>query len=154
MPNEQDVFNVTKTLGRSPRGDFLVAVRTFDGLPVVIRNPVVLDDGTLMPTIWWLVGQAECLATSRLESTGGVKQAEMAVDPVLLQKAHHVYAAKREAMFPFDYKGPRPRGGVGGTRKGVKCLHAHLAWFLAGGDDPVGRWTFDKLGLDGTSYQR
>jgi hypothetical protein len=23
---------------------------------------------------------------------------------------------------------------------GVKCLHAHYAWYLAGGDDPVGRW--------------
>ena len=31
-----------------------------------------------------------------------------------------------------------PRGGVGGTREGVKCLHAHLANYLAGGEDPVG----------------
>jgi exopolyphosphatase/guanosine-5'-triphosphate,3'-diphosphate pyrophosphatase len=29
----------------------------------------------------------------------------------------------------------------------VKCLHAHLAWYLAGGADPVGRWTADRLGL-------
>jgi hypothetical protein len=29
---------------------------------------------------------------------------------------------------------------VGGTRRGVKCLHAHYAYSLAGGDDPVGRW--------------
>jgi exopolyphosphatase/guanosine-5'-triphosphate,3'-diphosphate pyrophosphatase len=27
---------------------------------------------------------------------------------------------------------------VGGTRRGVKCLHAHYAFHLAGGDDPVG----------------
>jgi hypothetical protein len=27
----------------------------------------------------------------------------------------------------------------------VKCLHAHYAWFLAGGDDPVGRWVADEL---------
>jgi exopolyphosphatase/guanosine-5'-triphosphate,3'-diphosphate pyrophosphatase len=27
----------------------------------------------------------------------------------------------------------------------VKCLHAHLAWYLAGGDDPVGRWASDEL---------
>ncbi len=38
------------------------------------------------------------------------------------------------------HTGPRPFGGVGGTRQGVKCLHAHYAWLLAGGDDPVGRW--------------
>ena len=30
------------------------------------------------------------------------------------------------------------RGGVGGTRVGVKCLHAHLANYLAGFEDPVG----------------
>jgi hypothetical protein len=41
---------------------------------------------------------------------------------------------------------------VGGTRKGVKCLHAHLAWHLAGGDDPVGRWTVGELGFDVTAY--
>jgi len=36
-------------------------------------------------------------------------------------------------------------GGVGGTRVGVKCLHAHYAWHLAGGDDPVGRWVAARL---------
>ena len=36
-------------------------------------------------------------------------------------------------------------GGVGGTRTGVKCLHAHYAWHLAGGDDPVGRWVSEQL---------
>jgi exopolyphosphatase/pppGpp-phosphohydrolase len=34
---------------------------------------------------------------------------------------------------------------VGGTRIGVKCLHAHYAWHLAGGDDPVGRWVAEQL---------
>jgi uncharacterized protein len=27
----------------------------------------------------------------------------------------------------------------------VKCLHAHYAFFLAGGDDPVGRWVREHL---------
>jgi exopolyphosphatase/guanosine-5'-triphosphate,3'-diphosphate pyrophosphatase len=27
----------------------------------------------------------------------------------------------------------------------VKCLHAHLAWYLAGGGDPVGRWVTHQL---------
>jgi hypothetical protein len=27
----------------------------------------------------------------------------------------------------------------------VKCLHAHYAWHLAGGDDPVGRWVEQQL---------
>ena len=56
------------------------------------------------------------------------------------------------AAVPVGHRGPRPTGGVGGTRRGVKCLHAHLAWFLAGGPDPVGRWTCDKLGIDPAQY--
>ena len=27
----------------------------------------------------------------------------------------------------------------------MKCLHAHYAYFLAGGDDPVGRWVEARL---------
>src|SRR3954453_11960315 len=34
--------------------------------------------------------------------------------------------------------GTREGGGVGGTRRGIKCLHAHYANHLAGGDDVVG----------------
>ncbi|HEY5171563.1 MAG TPA: DUF501 domain-containing protein [Acidimicrobiia bacterium] len=34
---------------------------------------------------------------------------------------------------------------MGGTGRGVKCLHAHLAYHLAGGDDPVGRWVEENL---------
>ncbi|WP_410959367.1 DUF501 domain-containing protein, partial [Salmonella sp. SAL4433] len=36
-------------------------------------------------------------------------------------------------------------GGVGGTRVGLKCLHAHHAYHLAGGDDPVGRWVAERI---------
>jgi hypothetical protein len=50
-------------------------------------------------------------------------------------------------MIPADWPGPRPHGGVGGTRNGVKCLHAHVAWWLAGGDDPVGRWVSEQVAL-------
>ena len=47
-------------------------------------------------------------------------------------------------MLPKDLSN-QPSGGVGGTRTGIKCLHAHYAWFLAGGDDPVGRWVDDQM---------
>ena len=67
-----------------------------------------------------------------------------AVDPDELAAAHARYAAVRDAKIPDDHAGPRPSGGVGGTRTGVKCLHAHWAWHLAGGDDPVGRWIADR----------
>jgi len=51
----------------------------------------------------------------------------------------------RDSLLPPQHMGPKPSGGVAGTRRGVKCLHAHYAWFLAGGDDPVGRWVAEHL---------
>ncbi len=142
-----DVDVVTRLLGRRPAGDFTVAVRQTDGSPVVIVNTPFLADGTPMPTRYWLVDPALREAVSRLESTGGVRQAEAEVDPEALEAAHARYAAERDAVVADGYLGPRPSGGVGGTRRGVKCLHAHLAWWLAGGDDPVGEWVADRMGL-------
>jgi exopolyphosphatase/guanosine-5'-triphosphate,3'-diphosphate pyrophosphatase len=98
-----------------------------------------------MPTRYWLVGRAERAAVDRLEAQGGVRAAAAAVDPDRLASAHATYAADRDADIPPGWAGPTPSGGVGGTRQGVKCLHAHYAWYLAGGDDPVGRWVADRL---------
>ena len=120
-------------------------MRSCEGEPVVIRNAPLLDDGTPMPTRYWLVGHGHRRAVSRLESTGGVRAAEEAVAPDALADAHRRYAAERDRALPPDHAGPRPDGGVGGTRRGVKCLHAHYAWYLAGGDDPVGRWVAERL---------
>ena len=140
-----DLTRVRELLGREPRCPFTVVVRSSDGAPVVIRNPPLLDDGTPMPTRYWLVGAEEAVAVSRLESTGAVRRAAQAVGATELADAHRRYADERDRDVPADWSGPRPSGGVGGTRMGVKCLHAHFAWFLAGGDDPVGRWVADQL---------
>jgi hypothetical protein len=132
-------------LGRPPEADFDVAVRTADGSPVVIRNAPLLADGTPMPTRYWLVDPPLVRAVSRLESGGGVRAAEAEVSADELAAAHAAYAAERDAALPPDHTGPRPSGGVAGTRRGVKCLHAHYAYFLAGGDDPAGRWVDERL---------
>ena len=136
---------VEALLGRRPEGAFQVVVRAGDGSPVVIRNHPLLDDGRPMPTRYWLVGDSLRARIGTLESTGGVRDAEAACDPAELADAHDRYGAERDAVIPIDHAGPRPSGGVGGTRQGVKCLHAHYAWFLAGGDDPVGRWVHDRV---------
>lgn len=142
-PSESDVL--TRLLGRSPRGAFEVVVRDAAGEPLVIRNAPLLDDGTPMPTRYWLVDPGERARVARLESDGGVRAAEAAVESEALLRAHTEYAAERDAALPAGHTGPRPHGGVGGTRRGVKCLHAHYAYHLAGGDDPVGRWVVEQL---------
>jgi hypothetical protein len=145
-PDDADLAAVTRLLGRTPAGPFAVAVRDREGSPVVIANAPFLADGTPMPTRYWLVDKRLSEAVSRLESVGGVRAAGDAVDQVALREAHARYARERDAVVPTGWEGPRPSGGVGGTRRGVKCLHAHLAWWLAGGDDPVGDWVAARLG--------
>jgi hypothetical protein len=140
-----DVLALTELLGRPPRAEFDVVVRDDDGQPLVIRNAPLLDDGTPMPTRYWLVGRDVSLAVARLEASGGVRAAEAAVDSDALQRAHDEYARERDAAIPAGHDGPQPFGGVGGTRTGVKCLHAHYAYLLAGGSDPVGEWVAKQL---------
>jgi hypothetical protein len=139
---------VAELLGRAPQGAFEVVVRDGDGRPVVIRNAPLLDDGTPMPTRFWLVGDAERVAVGRLEAAQGVRRAEAAIDADAIADAHRRYAAERDADLPEGHDGPAPFGGVGGTRQGVKCLHAHYAWHLAGGDDPVGAWVAHQLAAE------
>lgn len=138
---------VTRLLGRPPRAAFDVVVEDPQGEPVVIRNEPICSDGSPMPTLYWLVGREQVIAVSRLEAGGGVAQASREVDPAELAGAHLRYAAERQGHIQPDHAGPLPSGGVGGTRVGVKCLHAHYAWYLAGGDDPVGRWVAERLEL-------
>lgn len=151
MPSDADRARVIELIGREPQGDFEVVVRDPTGDPVVLRNAPLLHDGTPMPTRYWLVGRDASRAVAHLEADGGVRQAEREVPADDIADAHRRYAAERDAALPTGHDGPRPSGGVGGTRTGVKCLHAHYAWYLAGGDDPVGRWIAHQLARDGAA---
>jgi hypothetical protein len=145
--NDTDRAEVAELLGRKPSGAFEVVVRGEGGRPAVIANAPFLFDGTPMPTRYWLVDPTLREVVSRLESNGGVRQAEAAVPMDRIAEAHRRYERERDALIPGDHLGPRPSGGVGGTRRGVKCLHAHLAWWLTGADDPIGEWTARSIGL-------
>lgn len=141
-----DLDAVTGLLGRTPKTAFEVVVRRRDAVPVVIRNAPFEHDGTPMPTRYWLLPSARANdAIGRLEAGGGVRRVETVVSAEAIAAAHAAYAADRDRDIPAGHAGPRPSGGVGGTRVGTKCLHAHYAFFLAGGDDAVGRWVHDQL---------
>jgi len=140
-----DRARVEELLGRPPRGPFDVVVRDETGDPVVLRNAPFLDDGTPMPTRYYLVGRDLVADVSRLEAAGGVKQAEAEIPAEQIAEVHARYAAERDSTIGHDHSGPRPHGGVGGTREGVKCLHAHVAHHLATGDDLVGEWALARL---------
>jgi hypothetical protein len=140
-----DRARVAELLGRLPMGEFEIVVRSPSGDPAVLRNQPFLPDGTPMPTRYWLCEPTVRSAIGTLESFGGVRQAEADLDAADIARAHMEYARERDAEIPDGHEGPAPSGGVGGTREGVKCLHAHYAYWLVGGDDPIGQWTHDQL---------
>jgi exopolyphosphatase / guanosine-5'-triphosphate,3'-diphosphate pyrophosphatase len=105
----------------------------------VIRNAPVDADGNPFPTLFWLTCPAAVKAVSRVEATGEIGRYNERTerDPAFaeaLERAHREYAEERARDLPEA----RDWGGVGGTRRGVKCLHAHYGNHLAGGADPVG----------------
>lgn len=144
--NASDVAYVEATIGRPMVGRFAVVVRRTTGEPVVIENEPHMRDGTPMPTLLWLLDPEIHEAVSRLEGDGGVHRFEEVVDPAALQAAHDAYAQRRQRA-TLQHDGPQPTGGVGGTRVGIKCLHAHLANYLAGFADPVGEVVAASISL-------
>ena len=136
-------------IGRSPRSDTVEVSACHLGLPVVVLTPPVLEDGTTFPTRYWLSCPLAVKRVSRIEAGGGVKEMDRrtrgdATFAARLEDAHRRYAAERDAEVPSMAR-HRPTGGVAGSRKGVKCLHAHYADHLAGNDNPVGEWTAPQV---------
>jgi len=133
---------VAVQIGRPVRASVDVVSSCHLGLPVVVRVPPILDDGTPFPTLFWLTCPLASKRIGRLEGAGGVKTMERRAESVpefggALEEAHRRYAEQREALVPSGAD-PRPTGGVAGTARGVKCLHAHYADTRAGNENPVG----------------
>jgi hypothetical protein len=150
--SREDIAVVESYLGRPLGGRCAVVVRRTDGRPVVIENEPHLRDGTPMPTLFWLVDPEIHEAVSRLEGSGGVHRFEDLVESASLAATHEAYAERRRrATMRTD--GAQPSGGVGGTRVGVKCLHAHLANYLVGASDPVGELVAREVDLPELSIE-
>jgi exopolyphosphatase/guanosine-5'-triphosphate,3'-diphosphate pyrophosphatase len=141
-----DLAAVREQLGREPSTPFSVVARCSDGHPLVIRNATRTPDGAPFPTTFWLTCLGATRAVSRLESDGwiGRLNARLEDDPTFraeVERAHEEAAGERAR----DEATARDWGGVGGTRRGIKCLHAHYANHLAGGRDPIGAWVAERV---------
>jgi len=123
-----------------------VVARCGSDHPLVIRNRPVDAQGHPFTTLYWLTCPDTVKAVSRLESDGWIKRLDRQAeaDPnlrVALRRAHEDYARERGALHP----GAQAWGGVGGAARGVKCLHAHYAYYVGGGRDPIGVWVAARL---------
>ena len=137
-------------IGRPPRSPVVAAARCHLGLPVVIEVPPLLDDGTPFPTHFWLSCPLAVTRIARIESAGGVRDADarIAADPELAERYRAAmvrYQRDRDSLIPSDHSGPAPRGGVAGSSGGVKCLHAHYADHAAGNPNPIGETTASSI---------
>ena len=136
-----DLRIVAEQLGRPPTVPFTVTARCPGGHPLVIRNGPFDDRGDPFPTTFWLTCPDAVRAVSRVEAEGWIARLNerIAADAGFadaVARAHVEYARERARTDPRA----EGHGGVGGTRRGLKCLHAHYANHLAGGEDVVGAW--------------
>ncbi len=152
--DESDFLEVEKLLKRPPSGPFKVTVRnrTTKGI-VVIANYPILNSGVPMPTLFWLLGKKESKLVSRIEAEFGLKFVERLFNETEIDEIHKRYSAMRHELLPKNYAGLMPQGGVGGTGRGLKCLHAHLANFLATRQDAVGSWVAGTCKLNIDEYE-
>jgi hypothetical protein len=147
---EMDDRTVIETqIGRPLRGDSEIVSQCHLGLPVVIKVPPRLDDGTPFPTLYWLTCPLARTRIGRLEGAGGVKRMETKAESdksfgLALERAHQEYREERDVSLA-DTDNPSPSGGVGGATAGVKCLHAHYAHTRSGRDNPVGELVKDWI---------
>ena len=90
-----------------------------------------------MPTSFWVTCPSLVAAISRLESTGGVRDAREAVGEAVVEEIHNEHRSSYGTRV----------AGVRDTAPGsVKCLHAFTALHISGAiPNPVAEWTLRRL---------
>ncbi|MEA2517732.1 MAG: uncharacterized protein QOG16_1570 [Actinomycetota bacterium] len=109
---------------------------------MVIESHPILEDGSPFPTLYWLTCPILNKRVSTLESGGSMAAVteRLEVDVKLKQRLADAlarYRARRDSHVVIKESGGPPGGGP----DRVKCLHAHVAHELAGGDNPIGSLT-------------
>ncbi|SHE70917.1 hypothetical protein SAMN02745225_01388 [Ferrithrix thermotolerans DSM 19514] len=147
VSSEREGSEVGELIGRAPTIPFRVALRSEKGRALVIESFPIRPSGYPNPDWFWLVDRDLIRAVGRLESQGGVSEAERVFSSVL-PSIHNAYRAGRNSLVAHYGDRYLAAGGVGGAKNGVKCLHSHLAYYLVGGFNPVGEWVAKKISLN------
>ena len=91
-----------------------------------------------MPTSFWVTCPSLVAAISRVESTGGVREAQRGGRA--RRRSRRSTTSTAPATAPASPASARARGSV-------KCLHAFTALHLSGAiPNPVAEWTLGRLG--------
>lgn len=157
--SDQDRAIIAVQLGREARGVLGVCRRCKYGYPqVIVNRPVTIDiaDINVFPTLFWLTCPYLRKAAARLESDGWIARFEERLQQDArfaeqVERNHEAYAEMRLNLIPKEVQVRLEEdyperfkvvaySGVGGSRsrEGVKCLHMHLADYLAHGSNVIG----------------
>jgi hypothetical protein len=91
-----------------------------------------------MPTSFWVTCPSLVAAISRVESTGGVREAREAVGESVVEGIHDDH---------HSHYGTRVAGVREEATGSVKCLHAFTALHVSGAiPNPVAEWTLRRTG--------
>ncbi|MDQ4095077.1 MAG: DUF501 domain-containing protein [Actinomycetota bacterium] len=145
--SERDRTQVEGQLGRPLRGRWSVARRCHLGVPMVIENHPIGDDGAPFPTLFWLTCPMLVKRTSKQEATGRMRALNeaLAASEGARERVDEAVARlvrRRDSHAMILDPGPPPGGGP----NRIKCLHAHVAQELADPPNPVGAVVLAQVG--------
>ncbi len=161
---EKDYQIAIELLGRKPRTPFYIKSRCPNGNPqTLVADPVFFEDNLWkpFPSFIWLVCPRLKALTADLEQQGLVKfySNKLKTDDKFCEEflnGQKEIANYRLNLAQKIFKEELPEHifrilketTVAGSHNfyGVKCLHAHLAHYLAFGNNPIGKEIFEKIG--------
>ena len=153
MGDPRDEKIVEWQLGRKITNMRRVAFRCPHGYPVVIES-FPIKDGKPFPTLYWLTCPHLKKEVSKLEAQGYIKKFEEKLErerelQQRMKKAHVEIIKKRAELLPKDHPFHELliKVGSGGIRNftKLKCLHLHLADYLAGVNNPIGEMVWNLV---------
>jgi hypothetical protein len=127
---------VAGQIGRTPRALAGIAARCPFGLPAVTRQAPTDERGRPFPTAYYVTCPHLVRQVDRLESDGGVRRFEQALEGDEGLRAATAAAHRTHAT--LDDRGSGIAGSPVDSSR-LKCLHAHAGFALAGHDHPLGQ---------------
>jgi hypothetical protein len=165
--SEKDVTWLIERFGSRTTLPVAVVARSSDGLPAVVKMPLVRN-GEPFPTLYWLTDPILTPKITALEYEGGVRKAELFLRDTsearaifLDQHARYIHSRwataaynEQELVIAKGYERKLSKVGIGGVADffRVKCLHLHVAHFLATQDNVIGKWVLDQVNCSGIPH--
>lgn len=144
---------LSKQLGRPLTVDCQIVVYCPQGFPAVTENKPWDKEGKPFPTLFWLSCPLAVKKVAQLEASGLIKELEQklksdsSLQAAFLSGVQAYQQRRHELLKGKDVNFSFLKSGVGGSSSllAIKCLHAHLAHYLATKNNLVGELVFKQF---------